>query len=154
MKKKIVLAAMLALALALVSIFSACSTGRTDSSDFNGDSQESSSPILDDSSSDEESSSSIVDDSSSDDPIKDDCTVRFDTDGGGSIADVSVKKGEKISQPKTPTKITSQCEYVFVGWFYNGVAWDFEKDVVTEDMTLVAHWEEGDRYTDPFLPKN
>jgi hypothetical protein len=95
-----------------------------------------------------------VDDSSSDDPITDDCTVRFDTDGGGSIADVSVKKGEKISQPKTPTKITSRCEYVFVGWFYNGVAWDFEKDVVTEDMTLVAHWEEGDRYTDPFLPKN
>ena len=140
MKKKIILAAMLALALASVSLFSACSIGRTDSSDFNGDSQESSSPI--------------VDDSLSDDPITDDCTVRFDTDGGGSIADVSVKKGEKISQPKTPTKITSRCEYVFVGWFYNGVAWDFEKDVVTEDMTLVAHWEEGDRYTDPFLPKN
>ena len=81
-------------------------------------------------------------------------TVTFDTDGGTAIADVKVLSGEKISAPATPTKITHACEYVFIGWFYNGEAWDFDNGVVMQDMTLLAHWEEGERFTDAFLPKD
>ena len=81
-------------------------------------------------------------------------TVQFDTDGGSDVASVSVLEGEKLLQPQTPTKITKTCEYIFLGWFYEGEAWDFDKGVVTQDMTLVAHWKEGEKYTEPFLPKD
>jgi hypothetical protein len=81
-------------------------------------------------------------------------TIQFDTDGGTSMDSVSVLSGEKISPPVTPTKITQDCEYVFIGWFYNGKQWDFENGVVTEDMTLVAHWKEENKYSEPFLPKD
>ena len=80
--------------------------------------------------------------------------IQFDADGGTEISAVSVLSGEKIPQPTPPTKITHSCEYIFVGWFYNGEAWDFENGIVTQDMTLVAHWEDGEKYTDPFLPKD
>lgn len=81
-------------------------------------------------------------------------TVTFDTDGGGEVASVSVLEGEKIPTPKSPIKEDKNCEYIFLGWYYNGAAWDFENGVVTQDMTLTAKWKEGAQYTNPFLPKD
>ena len=81
-------------------------------------------------------------------------TVFFDTDGGSEVASVSVLEGERIPQPAEPSKATKDYEYIFLGWYYNGEAWDFEKGVVMEDMTLVAKWKEGEHYTNPFLPKD
>ena len=80
-------------------------------------------------------------------------TVTFDTDGGSDVAAVTLLKGEKIPIPEEPSKASKDCEYVFLGWYYNGEAWDFERGVV-EDMTLVARWKAKEYYTDPFLPKN
>lgn len=81
-------------------------------------------------------------------------TVRFDTGGGGAVAPQSVLNGEKILQPETPKYITKECEYVFLRWLYEGAEWNFEEGVVTQDMTLTAEWEEGERYTEPILPKD
>ena len=80
-------------------------------------------------------------------------TVTFDTDGGSDVAAVTLLKGEKIPIPEEPSKASKDCEYVFLGWYYNGEAWDFERGVV-EDMTIVARWKAKEYYTDPFLPKN
>ncbi len=82
------------------------------------------------------------------------CTVRFDTDGAGEIDAVTVEKGEKLAPPQTPQKTTKECEYEFLGWFVGEKEWDFANDVVTQDVTLVAHWKEGDKFTDSFLPKD
>ena len=80
-------------------------------------------------------------------------TVTFDTDGGSDVAAITVLKGEKIPVPEEPSKASKDCEYVFLGWYYNGEAWNFENGVV-ENMTLVARWKAKEYYTDPFLPKN
>jgi hypothetical protein len=82
------------------------------------------------------------------------CTVQFDTDDGTEVPSVTLLKGEKLPQPPTPQKTSKNCEYTFLGWYYNGELWDFELNVVTEDITLIAHWEEGDKFSDPFLPKD
>ena len=37
-----------------------------------------------------------------------------------------------------PTKLG----YNFLGWYNGDVAWDFANDTVTEDVTLVAKWEQ------------
>ena len=81
-------------------------------------------------------------------------TVSFDADGGSAVPTVSVLKGEKIPQPEEPSKVSKDCEYTFLGWYYEAVAWDFENGVVSEDMTLVAKWEVKEYYTNPFLPKD
>ena len=45
--------------------------------------------------------------------------------------------------------------YIYLlGWYYEGELWDFENGVVTQNMTLVAMWKEGEHYTNPFLPKD
>ncbi len=82
------------------------------------------------------------------------CVVQFNTDGAGDIDPVTVKKGEKLSEPQTPKKSSEDYEYEFVGWFLGEKEWDFANDKVVEDITLVAHWEENAKYTDPFLPKD
>ena len=32
-------------------------------------------------------------------------------------------------------------QYAFKGWYYQDKKWDFENDVVTENITLTAKWE-------------
>lgn len=131
------------------------SDGSTDDSTDN-----SSDSSTDDSTDDSSTDSSSSDNTSSEDSSTDSeekqiyYTVQFDTDGGSTVASVTVLSGETLTQPAAPTKITQKCEYVFIGWFYNGEQWDFEKSVVTQDMTLTARWQEGEKYTDPFLPKD
>lgn len=68
-------------------------------------------------------------------------TVKFDSDGGSAVNAVTVKSGEKIPEPKSPVKATLEKQYAFKGWYYQGEKWDFENDVVTENITLTAKWE-------------
>ena len=68
-------------------------------------------------------------------------TVKFDSDGGSAVNAVTVKSGEKIPEPKSPVKATLEKQYAFKGWYYQGKKWDFENDVVTENITLTAKWE-------------
>ena len=103
----------------------------------------------------ESSSPAISTESSeSDDGEQEYCAVSFDTDGGNAIESVTVEKGEKLVKPQNPTKSSAEYEYEFLGWYYGEKEWDFEKDAVTEDMTLTAKWKEAEGYTKPFLPKN
>ena len=165
MKKRIFLCVALSLAFAFAA---ACASNKNENS---GDKSESSSAtevsssesVGEESSSEEssenvstESSASVSDESESSagGEVAEDCIVTFDSDGGSSIAPVTVKKGDKISAPEIPEKSSKDCEYEFLGWYYGGVAWDFENDTVEGDITLVAQWKATDKYTKPFLPKD
>ena len=81
-------------------------------------------------------------------------TVTFDSDGGSSVESVTVKSGEKIAEPNKPSKSSKLYEYEFIGWFLEDEEWDFETDVVTQNITLVAKWKQNGGYTKPFLPQN
>lgn len=68
-------------------------------------------------------------------------TVTFDSQGGSSVASQKVDEGAKVKEPTAPTKENA----AFLGWFketscVNG--WNFDKDVVTGDVTLYAGWTE------------
>ena len=69
-----------------------------------------------------------------------DYTVTFDPNGGELTGNTtqSVTFGDKIDAPATPTKEG----YTFIGWTYNGTAWDFENGTMpASDITLVASWK-------------
>lgn len=64
--------------------------------------------------------------------------VHFDTDGAGEIADQVRKYDERVAEPPAPEKPG----YVFEGWYLsNGHRWDFETDLVGNDMELKARYE-------------
>ena len=81
-------------------------------------------------------------------------TVTFDSDGGSEVASITILAGEKVSKPTDPQKSSSLSEYEFLYWEYNGEEWNFEKNVVTGDLTLIAKWKIVTSYTPPFLPKD
>ncbi|GAA3879144.1 hypothetical protein GCM10022381_21840 [Leifsonia kafniensis] len=65
-------------------------------------------------------------------------TVRFDSQGGSTVAAVSVDNGTVIKAPKAPTRTG----YTFAGWYTKatgGSAWNFT-NTVKADVTLYAHW--------------
>ena len=67
-------------------------------------------------------------------------TVKFETNGGSEIKDVSVSRGNKLTKPDAPTKNG----YTFDGWYTDKeltVAYDFNATVV-KNLTLYAKWEE------------
>ncbi len=66
--------------------------------------------------------------------------VTFDSQGGTSVTAQTIEYGSKCTL-KTPTKTG----YTLVGWYRNAECteeqkWDFDKDVVTEAITLYAKW--------------
>ena len=63
--------------------------------------------------------------------------VVFDTDGGTSISEQIIKKGEKVTKPTDPTKENNE----FVEWQLDGVTYNFNNPV-TNDITLKAKWNE------------
>ena len=82
------------------------------------------------------------------DTSKDKYTVSFDSEGGTSVASQQVKSGEKVEKPVDPTKDG----YVFKCWMYvtdksdiggGASEWQFDSDVVTEDVELYATWNEA-----------
>ena len=70
-------------------------------------------------------------------------TVSFNVDGGSSLENVVVSKGEKINEPTITREKTEQYTYTFSGWYINS---DFStkfnfNDSITENITLYAKWD-------------
>lgn len=65
-------------------------------------------------------------------------TVTFDTKGGSAVSPITVKDGNTIAKPMTPTRKG----YEFKGWLLNGKPYDFTTPV-TSDITLIADWEKA-----------
>lgn len=67
-------------------------------------------------------------------------TVTFIPGEGATFNDttsVKVDDGAKVTKPSDPTK----AGYTFAGWFKDETTkWNFDKDTVTSDVTLTAHW--------------
>ena len=67
-------------------------------------------------------------------------TVKFNSNGGSSISDIiNITSGSAITAPIEPTK----AGYDFGGWYKEAEyinVWDFNTDVVSENMILYARW--------------
>lgn len=63
--------------------------------------------------------------------------VKFESSGGTKIKSLSVKKNSVINKPSDPTKEG----FKFIGWFLNDKEYNFEKNKVNKNITLVARWE-------------
>ena len=72
------------------------------------------------------------------------CLVTFDIQGfGKQIESVTVNNGETFAAPETPTAEG----YTFADWYREAECkniWDFETDIVTEDIVLYAKWIPAD----------
>ena len=71
-----------------------------------------------------------------------DVMVSFESNGGSEIASRMVRTNSKLTNPTDPTKDG----YVFDAWYKESsltTAWNFQTDVVTEDITLYAKWIEN-----------
>ena len=65
--------------------------------------------------------------------------VTYETNGGSEIEQSIVEDGSKLTAPKQPKRPG----YLFGGWYKDKdctVLWDFDKDSVTESITLYAKW--------------
>ncbi|MBQ7907861.1 MAG: InlB B-repeat-containing protein, partial [Clostridia bacterium] len=65
--------------------------------------------------------------------------IEFNLAGGTTdedLSNVTVKKGDKLWQPKDPVKEGA----TFDGWYNGAKKWDFENDTVTKKITLDAWW--------------
>ena len=74
-------------------------------------------------------------------------TVTFDCGIQCELEDVEVLKGELVEEPETPVREG----YIFLGWYKGEELWDFEKDTVTEDLTLTAKWEEETEHVHEYV---
>lgn len=141
-------------ALLLALGFSACSSN----SDASVSNPESENSIIDSEITSEESSEITSEESSEGGGDVEEngyCEVIFDSAGGTEIAMQTVAYGEKIEKPIDPTKPnSSRYEYSFDGWYLGEREWDFERDTVSENITLTAKWKVESEYTDPFLPSD
>ena len=86
-------------------------------------------------------------------------TVHFNSQEGTPIDLVRVSKGSRIAEPPEPTREN----YDFDGWYTDpsfAMAWKFNQDKVTYDLTLYAKWVErrysinfnGNGHTDGEVP--
>ena len=65
-------------------------------------------------------------------------TVKFDSDGGSSVASINVTETGEVTKPEDPTKPG----YYFVGWYLDGAEFDFETQI-TKSIILKAKWVEA-----------
>lgn len=76
-----------------------------------------------------------------------DCTVTFNTCTNlntNKIKERTVAKGEKVSKPNVYPSDEEYSNYLISGWYKDPEytqEWDFNSDVVTEDIVLYAKWE-------------
>ena len=66
--------------------------------------------------------------------------ARITFDDGETTWTYEVRKGEKIQDPPKARDIEG---YTFAGWYDGDREWDFENDVVTGHMTLVAKYQQN-----------
>lgn len=67
-------------------------------------------------------------------------TVSFNTNGGSTLENITILKGNKIDNIEVPIKEG----YIFKGWLYNNE--DFDKNMkITKDIILIASYEEDKR---------
>lgn len=66
-------------------------------------------------------------------------TVSFDSNGGSSVSEQKVEKGEKAKKPENPTRNG----YIFVEWNLAGEAYDFNSKV-EKNITLSAVWKQNE----------
>lgn len=67
-------------------------------------------------------------------------TVSFDTGGGTQIEPQKLRYGKYVTEPETPVRPG----YIFESWYFEGnpdAAWDFSKEKVGGDLTLIAVWK-------------
>lgn len=67
-------------------------------------------------------------------------TVTFNSNGGTEIPAVQALDGATIDAPETPVKEG----YIFTDWYKESElinVWNFETDVITENITLYADWD-------------
>ena len=62
--------------------------------------------------------------------------VSFNSNGGSEIESQTIREGETIGYPKTPTKEG----YIFKGWFHNNTEFNTETPI-NSNITLIAKWE-------------
>ena len=70
------------------------------------------------------------------------------------MASITVKEGERVEKPVSPTKASLDKQYKFTGWFVVEKQWNFDTDVVEGDLTLKARWELGEEFTKIYPPKS
>ncbi len=71
------------------------------------------------------------------------CSVKFQSNGGTQVEDITAIYGETISRPEDPVREG----YVLEGWYQDidlQKPWDFEKDTVSGNMMLYAKWQKDD----------
>ena len=69
-------------------------------------------------------------------------TVSFNTNGGTSVDNQTVRNGQLANEPTSPTKDG----YTFVGWYKDSsfnTAFSFDSEIVTSDLTLYAWFQES-----------
>ena len=66
---------------------------------------------------------------------EDEVTVTFNSNGGSSVANKVIKKGEKVSKPANPTRTG----YTFNGWYLDNKSFNFNTSI-EKDITLTAKW--------------
>ena len=67
---------------------------------------------------------------------KNEFTVKFNSNGGSSVSNQTIKKGGKVTKPSNPTRKN----YDFINWYLNDKVYNFNTEV-TKDMTLTAKWK-------------
>ena len=75
-------------------------------------------------------------------------SVAFDNNGYDTAPDSILADGNKSITAPTPLADDTKC---FAGWYKEATcenAWNFENDLVTEDITLYAKWNENHDYAD------
>ncbi|MGM9645891.1 MAG: flavodoxin [Eubacteriales bacterium] len=77
-------------------------------------------------------------------------TVTFDSRGGSAVESQSIREGNLVARPQTPTK----SGYSLTGWFkQDDTEWNFNTDKVNSNITLYAGWQAtGNQPSD--TPKN
>lgn len=74
--------------------------------------------------------------------VSDDCTIRFECNGGSLLDDATVDYGELLTRPMDPIKEGFHLR----GWYKDydlTEEWNFENNPISENMVLYAGWDEG-----------
>ena len=79
-------------------------------------------------------------------------SVTFNSNGGSAVTEQTIAHGGKADKPDSnPT----QAGFVFAGWFTDDGTfndrWNFDVNIVTDDVTLFAKWGDWENITDDLL---